>query len=32
MKNLIDHTARTFLVDKNGHARVAYPFDAKADC
>ena len=28
---LIDHTARTYLVDKAGNARVAYPFDAQAD-
>ena len=28
---LIDHSSRTFLVDKNGNARVAYPFDAKAE-
>lgn len=28
---LVDHTARTFLIDKAGVARVAYPFDATTD-
>lgn len=28
---LIDHSSRSFLVDKNGSALVAYPFDAKAE-
>ncbi|MCO5192026.1 MAG: SCO family protein [Anaerolineae bacterium] len=28
---LVDHTARAFLIDTEGRARVAYPFEARAE-
>ncbi len=28
---LIDHSSRTFLIDKNGNARLSYSFDTPAD-